>query len=174
MSYQVACPHCNAVLEVDPAMTGQEMSCGACGGVFLVPQLASPENPWPAEASPGQESIGQPWSSWGHPVPGTQDPWAGASPPQSVPPGPAGAQGPEPLAPPAPPPPVPDHSPVAASGHAAPAAPRPTIRRSSAPPRKLSREEKEALRRRRNLIFLIGGFLFLVIVLLLLVHLSGG
>jgi len=36
----VTCPHCGALLDVDPAWLGQPMECGGCGSVFPCPEIA--------------------------------------------------------------------------------------------------------------------------------------
>jgi HEAT repeat protein len=40
--YQVNCPHCGSVLDNDGSLTGQEIVCPACSGIFRVPGPTAP------------------------------------------------------------------------------------------------------------------------------------
>ena len=49
MILNVTCPHCGALLDVDPAWLGKPMECGGCGSVFPCPEIAEEA---PAEDAP--------------------------------------------------------------------------------------------------------------------------
>jgi len=57
---QVACPHCNQVLDVPDALAGQVARCGACATLFTVPGVAGAPPAVPPPGPPPQQAPGPP------------------------------------------------------------------------------------------------------------------